>query len=96
MRPLLALPVIIYSWKVIVWEKALRLGSTIRSPALSPVGAFGSHVVQLASAFHARLGARSVALDWRDLPSPAHVSMQLVSLRHYLRLHPDFGIEPNQ
>ena len=27
-RPLLALPVIIYFWKVIVWDKVLGLGST--------------------------------------------------------------------
>lgn len=27
-RPLLALPVIIYFWKVIVWDKVLELGST--------------------------------------------------------------------
>ena len=27
-RPLLALPVIIYLWKVIVWDKVLALGST--------------------------------------------------------------------
>ena len=27
-RPLLALPVIIYLWKVIVWDKVLGLGST--------------------------------------------------------------------
>jgi hypothetical protein len=27
-RPLLALPVIIYLWKVIVWDKVLGLGTT--------------------------------------------------------------------
>jgi len=27
-RPLLALPVIIYLWKVVVWDKVLALGST--------------------------------------------------------------------
>jgi hypothetical protein len=27
-RPLLALPVIIYFWKVIVWDKVLGLGTT--------------------------------------------------------------------
>jgi hypothetical protein len=27
-RPLLALPVVIYLWKVIVWDKVLALGST--------------------------------------------------------------------
>ena len=27
-RPLLALPLIIYLWKVIVWDKVLRLGTT--------------------------------------------------------------------
>src|SRR5262249_25365301 len=28
MRPLIALPVVVYLWKVIVWDKVLALGST--------------------------------------------------------------------
>jgi len=32
-RPLLALPVVIFMWKVIVWDKVLGLGSTDALPA---------------------------------------------------------------
>ena len=38
-RPLLAFPLIIYLWKVIVWDKVLGLGThRSRSPAWSRIG----------------------------------------------------------
>jgi hypothetical protein len=42
-RPLLALPVIIYLWKVIVWDKVLGLGAT--DPILGDVGIWAGYIV---------------------------------------------------
>src|SRR5215470_13453415 len=42
-RPLLAAPVIIYLWKVIVWDKVLALGST--DPILGDVAAWSGMIV---------------------------------------------------
>jgi len=42
-RPLLALPVIIYLWKVIVWDKVLGLGAT--DPILGDVAAWSGMIV---------------------------------------------------
>jgi hypothetical protein len=42
-RPLLALPVIIYLWKVIVWDIVLGLGST--APIAGDVGVWAGYIV---------------------------------------------------
>jgi hypothetical protein len=42
-RPLLALPVIIYLWKVIFWDKVLALGTT--DPILGDVGVWAGTIV---------------------------------------------------
>ena len=42
-RPLLALPVIIYLWKVIVWDIVLGLGST--DPIAGDVGVWAGYIV---------------------------------------------------
>ena len=42
-RPLLALPVIIYLWKVIVWDKVLALGTT--DPITGDVGVWAGTIV---------------------------------------------------
>src|SRR5215467_9237545 len=42
-RPLLALPVIIYLWKVIVWDKVLGLGTT--DPILGDVAVWSGMIV---------------------------------------------------
>ena len=42
-RPLLALPVIIYLWKVIVWDKVLGLGTT--DPITGDVGVWAGTIV---------------------------------------------------
>ncbi len=42
-RPLLALPVIIYLWKVVVWDKVLALGST--DPLAGDVAAWAGMIV---------------------------------------------------
>ncbi|MCL4713189.1 MAG: hypothetical protein KJZ73_18270 [Pseudorhodoplanes sp.] len=42
-RPLLALPVIIYFWKVIVWDKVLGLGST--DPLTGDVSTWAGYVI---------------------------------------------------
>jgi hypothetical protein len=42
-RPLLAAPVVIYLWKVIVWDKVLALGST--DPLAGDVGVWAGAIV---------------------------------------------------
>ncbi len=42
-RPLLALPVIVYLWKVIVWDIVLGLGST--DPIAGDVGVWAGYIV---------------------------------------------------
>jgi len=42
-RPLAALPMVIYIWKVIVWDKVLGLGST--DPITGDVGAWAGVIV---------------------------------------------------
>jgi hypothetical protein len=42
-RPLLAAPVVIYLWKVIVWDKVLALGST--DPITGDVGVWAGAIV---------------------------------------------------
>jgi hypothetical protein len=42
-RPLLALPVMIYLWKVIVWDKVLALGTT--DPITGDVGVWAGMIV---------------------------------------------------
>jgi hypothetical protein len=42
-RPLLALPVIVYLWKVIVWDKVLGLGTT--DPITGDVGVWAGAIV---------------------------------------------------
>ena len=42
-RPLLALPVIVYLWKVVVWDKVLALGST--DPLAGDVAAWAGMIV---------------------------------------------------
>jgi hypothetical protein len=42
-RPLAALPVVIFMWKVIVWDKVLGLGST--DPITGDVGAWAGVIV---------------------------------------------------
>jgi hypothetical protein len=64
-RPLLALPVIIYLWKVIVWDKVLGLGSTdaIAGDVAQWAGAI---VTTYVGGRSLEKIARSVATVWRS------------------------------
>ena len=64
-RPLLALPVIIYLWKVIVWDKVLGLGST--DPIAGDVAQWaGAIVTTYVGGRSLEKIARSVATVWRS------------------------------
>jgi len=63
-RPLAALPVVIFMWKVIVWDKVLGLGST--DPITGDVGAwagvivttyFGGRTIEKVARIFRRLGS---------------------------------------
>ena len=68
-RPLLALPVIIYLWKVIVWDKVLGLGST--DPIAGDVAQWaGAIVTTYVGGRSLEKIARSVATVWRSPINP--------------------------
>ena len=90
-RPLLALPVIIYLWKVIVWDIVLGLGSTAPSPAMSVYGpAISSRPMSAAARSRRSPGRYGAGHDRRPLRTSALPSSR-ESLPHGGRARQDVG-----